>query len=366
MQATAERADLPAGVAAERRGLTPVKVCSALGGLFLGIEAFAVARWLTSERATRTPTGPDPIPGWMEFTGRTWEILGLFGLAAAIWFFIVKPWRIERRLTLDGLFALVFLSLYWQDTMLNYSQVQNTYNAMFWNLGSWNSDIPGWGSPGGHLIPQPILWAGPIYLYILFTGVVVANLVMRAAKRRWPRLSKTDLALICFAFFVVGDLLIEPQVLRLGINVYPGAIRSLSLFPGTYYQFPLYEAVFFPACCTAWACLRYFRNDKGETLAERGIDDLRLTGRRKTVVRFLALAGLCNAIFLGVYNVPMQFFGLRADSWPEDITKRSYLTNGLCGPGTPYACPGPDTPIARRGSSRAGSDGTLVPPGGAP
>src|SRR5438309_6507979 len=52
--------------------------------------------------------------------------------------------------------------------------------------------------------------------------------------------------------------------------------------------------VVMPSFWTACAFLRYFRSDRGETLAERGVDDIRLSGKFRTGLRFLALTGFVN------------------------------------------------------------------------
>jgi hypothetical protein len=76
------------------------------------------------------------------------------------------------------------------------------------------------------------------------------------------------------------------------------------------------------------------------------------------VVQFLALAGAINATFL-LYNVPAAISGLYASPWPEDITRRSYFTNGICGSGTTYACSGPAIPIPRPDSLHVTPNGEL-------
>lgn len=346
----------------DQRRFKPVKAWAALGCLFLAIEAWAIGNWIASDRATPTPTGPTPVPHWMKVVGHTWEVVGFFCFAATLWVFLIKPWRKERGITSDGMLCIVFLSLYWQDTLLNYTQVWNTYNAMFINFGSWNADIPGWNSPNGNLIPQPILWAGPIYVYVLFTGIVLSNFLMRKLRERRPQVGNFGLVAFCFGFFFLADLIVEPLVQRAGINVYGGAIRDWSLFAGTYYQFPLYEAVLLPFVLTIWAALRFFKDDRGHTFAERGADQLRVTPKWRKTTRFLALAGACNLVFLVAYNIPMQYFGLKADPWPADLIKRSYLTNGICGPGTAYACSSPSIPVPRRGSLHVDPAGNLVSP----
>jgi hypothetical protein len=49
-----------------------------------------------------------------------------------------------------------------------------------------------------------------------------------------------------------------------------------------------------------------------------------------------------------MYTVPQtSLFASKSTEWPADLVKRSYMTDGLCGAGTPRACPGPAVPLYR-------------------
>jgi hypothetical protein len=137
----------------------------------------------------------------------------------------------------------------------------------------------------------------------------------------------------------------------------------LTLFYGHYYQFPIYETLLLSLPMTAVTCLRYFKNDRGQTLVERGLHDVGGSGLKRTAIRFLALVAATNVIFLGLYNIPMQWFAMRTTAPVQDIVDRSYLLNGICGPGTTYACPGKDIPIPRPESAHVDPQGQLVKPG---
>lgn len=81
-------------------------------------------------------------------------------------------------------------------------------------------------------------------------------------------------------------------------------------------------------------------------------------------MRFLALVGITNAIFLGLYNIPFQWTATHANYTPADITTRSYLTNNICGAGSGVdgverPCGSRDVPIAKRGGPFIGSDGRV-------
>ena len=98
------------------------------------------------------------------------------------------------------------------------------------------------------------------------------------------------------------DMVLEMALIRFtGIYAYPGSIRSLSLFAGHWYQFPIYEAIFFGGWWGLCAVLLYFKNDKGLTWVERGVEKMEFCKRsnfRKGMVRAVAVIGFCQTVEL--------------------------------------------------------------------
>jgi hypothetical protein len=120
----------------------------------------------------------------------------------------------------------------------------------------------------------------------------------------------------------------------------PGGLGQLFLGSHTN-MFPVTEAVFWGGGWAAISCVRYFTDDQGLTVAERGINRLRIGSGRKTALRFLALLGLCQVLYVGVYTLPSAIFvGAHSASWPRSIGSKSYLNDHLCGVGTNRACTG--------------------------
>jgi hypothetical protein len=340
----------------------PIKAWACLGAFFVALEIYIFAAWIISGNAKRTPTGPTQVPTWMKTVGDIWQAGGIVVCAIFIYFIVVRSWRKVGHITLDGILVFVFLSLYWQDPLPNYLNNWLTYNPMFVNFGSWASDVPGWVAPRSHLFPEPILLFGPIYIYTIYGLVVLGNYLMGRARARWPSLSTFGLVGSTLAFMIVADIIVETVWMLLGWWAWGGSISWLTINHGHYYQYPIYEGVFWGATWTAWSCLRYFVDDKGRTVVERGIDDVRVRGWKLTWLRGLALGGICNVIYLACYIIPINWFGMHAAAWPADVQSRSYLTDGLCGPGTTYACSSPAIPIPRTGSAHVAPDGQLVVP----
>jgi hypothetical protein len=349
-------------IATTRRTMKPVAVWASLGAFFLALQTYVMVAWVASGNAKRTPAGETPIPGWMNISLRTQEVAGSLVALGIIYWCVIRPWRQQRTLSLDGMFVLSFLfGTYWQDPLFQYTQWNATYNTGFFNLGSWAANIPGWIAPHGNQFAEPLLFAMPAYLYGIFGGMVLINILMRQARTRWPGLSNVRLALFSLAGVFVIDFVLELFWMRLGAYNYAGAVKSLTLFHGHYYQFPVYEVVLWGGAWAGFAFVRFFRDDKGHTVAERGVEELRVTNKQKTTVRFLAIVGIMNVIFLG-YSLSWNWLSLHSDAWPADIQNRSYFRSGLCGPGTDYACPGPDTPIHRRGAAHLDPDGYVITP----
>jgi hypothetical protein len=147
--------------------------------------------------------------------------------------------------------------------------------------------------------------------------------------------------------------------------VYTYAGGHLAIFGSTYHKYPLTEAPTVGFILAGFGALRFFKDDHGRTMVERAIDDMRIGERRQTVLRFLAIFGMANALVLCCYNIPNAIIGAHPTAWPVDLQKRSYLIDHICGPGTDLPCPGPSVPLSQ-GSSSAyeNAHGTLSFPKG--
>jgi hypothetical protein len=145
---------------------------------------------------------------------------------------------------------------------------------------------------------------------------------------------------MCLVDFVGEGLIWLP----LGFWEYPGGFGML--FPSTYHKYPVNEMLTIGALFTAITALRYFRDDKGRTLVERGVDRIR-GPRRQTLYRILAVTFAAHAALFVFYNLPNSWVATHSRAWPADLQKRSYFLDGICGQGTGRVCPGPGIPLDR-------------------
>ena len=348
----------------EPRKIVPIKWWAGIGVAFIGLFAYLWIAWLGFGNTSRTPAGPDDMATGIRASVIAWQFIFPAGLAWCVWEWMIKPWRATRRLSTDALMCLGMLTMYWQDLVPNMFKTTFVYNSEMLNWGSWGNFVPGWISPNGETFAEPLIFAFPSYIAMVMPGMAIGCWAMRKLQARNPRMGKVGLAFGCFATLAIIDLVVEPLWLMLGLYSYVAPIRSLTLFYGHYYQFPIYEAILWPISWTLMACLRYFKDDKGRTIVERGVDSLRVGERAKTGVRFLAFAGVFNVLLLFFYNAPSAVIGVFGDSWPADVSERSYFHQQLCGEGTDYACPTLGTPIAHHDSASIDPDGNLVIPEG--
>ena len=352
----ATTAQSPTAVAAptaarEYRSTAPVYWWAVIGVIFLTVGTWALVGWIVSGDAHRTPVGPTPVPGWMTVAARIVEVLCVSGAAAAIYGFVLRPKRRFGRVGLDGYLCLAFLSTFWMDSFHNLFQPTATFNATFVNLGSWLGHVPLSLSPTAHRHAIPLLFLIPAYTFFFLLPAMAGCRIMAWVRGRYPQVGVPGMVAASFFALLAADMAFEIPALRLGLFSYPGGLRWATLFDGHYYQYPIHIGVQSALWWTILACLRTFRNDRGETVAERGISDLPLPGRKKAVLRYLALVGFAS-VAAQSYHLPAALIGLHAGPWPADVQNRSYLTNGLCGPGTDIPCPGPGVPIARKGRPR--------------
>jgi hypothetical protein len=346
----------------------PVYLWASLGGAILVFQLYVWIRWVTGPNFERVPPGPTDPPTYMKAILVTWTVVIIVGLPISLYYFIVRPSRRERRITLDGMLLVACGLLFFQDPLLNYISTWSTYNTWMWNRGSWVQDIPGWMSYGepGRMMAEPILMNAPGYSFGVLLCTMLGCWVMRKAKSRWPNISNLGLIGVLLVWTFIFDFIIEGLFLMpMGLFTYPGAIRALSINAGTYYQWPVYEGLMWGGVQAGLCALRYFTDDRGRTFVERGLESVQGGFVKQQFVRFLAIFAACSMFFFVLYNLPVQFFAMHTDPWPEDLQKRSYFMMGICGEGTDRLCPDPALPIPS--GDRSGyinPDGKLVLPDG--
>jgi hypothetical protein len=292
--------------------------------------------------------------------------VGLFsGMLALIWFKALRPYLKTRSVPFDGLMVLSFALMWWSDPLYNYFTPGFNYNAYFVNLGSWVGHTPGWMSPNPTQIPQPLLWLPGVYTCAFFLMVVIVNWIFRKTRERRPTISPVGMWLVAFVPMMVVGTLWEAAFMVMGSHSYASSIRELALNPGKYYAFPVYQGITASLLYTTWGAMRYFKDDRGLSFAERGVDRLNLPAKYTGLMRFLAVSGAITGIFFVFYHVPNAMIALRGDAWPTDTQKRSYFVTKMCGAASNVACPDPDLPFPRsQDSIRIGPDGKLFVPAG--
>jgi hypothetical protein len=300
---------------------------AALGLLFLGFELFLFVGWFASGDARPTAPGPDKMSDLTRVSLVLLQLICVVAAVACIVVFVILPLRRDHRLSENGLWVLAFTTLVWQEPLLNYVRPQIAYNANLVNLGSWTARIPGWRSPNPERIPVPLLLNGLMYIFVIFGFVLFAEVVIRAARRRWPNLGRGGLLAVVFVFFLGFLFLLEGVVFaRTAAYVFAGVVPSLTLWSGHEYQYPLYQLVIGSIWFTGFTALRLFSNAQGWTVAERGAETLEVGSKARTVYRFLARVGACNLVFLVTYCVPMNVIGALVAPWPPSIANHSYFS----------------------------------------
>lgn len=329
----------------------PIVAWAAAGAVLLAFEVYVLVRWIGGSNFESTDPGADDISDGKQAFFIALQVVVPVAAAVAIWFWVIRPWRREGRLTTDAMFVLAGAMLFFWDMSLNYTTTALLYNSHFVNFGAWaNGSWPSWVSPNGDRLPEPILVCQPGYTSLAFSQVMLILWVLRKIKARRRALGPITAVGIMFVGLIVIDTVVESILLLIGIYAYPHGIRSFSLFSGETYQLPMTEPIFFAGFgLGSIAALMYFRDDKGETVVERGASALRVVGAKLQWIKFLAIFGAVHAAFALLYFVPNQWIATHGDEFPDGY--KSYMINEMCNyqgadPDLP-ACPGPGVPIPR-------------------
>lgn len=326
----------------------PVTWWATLGVLMFAFQAYVFGSWVLGPNFVPTSPSATTIPEWQRIYFIVLQVVVPMIALTCIWFWVIKPWRQDGKLSTDGMIALSgFTTVFW-DPSMNYTSTALIYNSHLinwgaWTLGSW----PGWTSPAGNLLPEPIILTGTGYLGLVTTQAFFMCWLLRQMKARWPSMGVvTTLCAIVIGITFI-DSVLEAMLIRTEVYAYPGGIRAITLFAGETYQFPLSEGFLFGGLAVgSIAALRYFKDDKGLTMAERGIERMRFGSTGTQWVRLFSIYGFIHMAFFVLYMIPNQWLSTHSDSFP--VGYPSYMINGMCVAGlSGNECPGPGVAMPR-------------------
>ena len=333
--------------AIQPNAVEPIKLWAAFGAVVALMLVYVYGGWITGPDFTPNTTGREFVPQWQRIYIRSIEVISASMFVICNYIFVYRPWRRDGELSNDGLLVLAAATMYWQDTLVNYTSYYSQLNTYFINFGYSANYIPGWITPNQGQLPEAIIAWGCAYgAWFILLPVLIGSKLLNWLHARNSSMSKFKAIMIMLGVFIAFDFLLEGTIVATGLYIFAGAVRSLSLFPGTVHQFPIYEAVFVGSMLTTITALWYYRDDKGYTLVERGAEKLKYGKRTIKFMRWLALVGFLNLVMVVQVGIPINLIQLHADDFPEGVPP--YLQAGLCGEGNAYACPSSDLPIANR------------------
>ncbi|MGV6806560.1 MAG: spirocyclase AveC family protein [bacterium] len=341
-------------VSVEGKAFHPVLFWAGVGIFWYLVVIYSMSQWITTGSATFVDPGVDIPSKEMVFWIVSFDIMGPIMALWVTWKFAIKPKLKTGRFSSDGILLFAFFLMFWQDPMLAYNSPWFLYNSLHFNLGNWVEFVPGGISPYTRYVSEPLLTWSTGYIFFMMWPVLFICWCMRRWKIRRPDTGTFGLVCVAFLAGISFDLVMEYVYLHTGGYNYAGSIRDWSLFGGEMWQFPIYDIFFWGgtwALCAVW---RFFKDDKGYMFCEQGVDKLKVSEGKRTFIRFLAISGLMQSTMMFMYNMPMHYFSVNGDPFPEGYP--SYLLNGMCGEGTQHACPAPSIPLSR------GAEGMSVGP----
>jgi hypothetical protein len=160
---------------------------------------------------------------------------------------------------------------------------------------------------------------------------------MRRYRSWWPHLSSARLIILTFATAAVLNLAFMGIPIYLRLWTFPSL--PFSIF-GHDARYPITDLFAFSGFFTACSALRYFKDNRGKTFVERGLDHV--SARWRGTLGFLALCGFVQVAF--AMGSSIDIFAEPYSTYHAKLP--AHVLNGLCddgvnATGTAYGpCPG--------------------------
>jgi hypothetical protein len=309
-----------------RRGAASVWALA--GAVWVVVAGQAIVRWIASPTQFQPAPilGPDEFPLWRLTGLRILEVLSVAVLAGFVWFCVIKPLRTRGRLSLEGMFVIggVFGSV--ADAWLNLYTYLFAWNAHSVNRGVWTAFLPFHLAGSSTRYAEGVAWGVPMYIYFCTGAALIGCQVVRRLRRRFPSISNPMAYGVVFLGEFCAGLLLENLIIRTTQAYgYARTVEWLTLFPGSQYQFPIYESLFTAGLGVMFTYVRMsaLESPDGVSCVERGYERWRPALR--TPIRLLAVIGFSGVALLVMYHLPFNWLGVGGLSFAD---LPSYLRAG--------------------------------------
>lgn len=295
-------------------------VWAVAGLVWVVVATQAIVRWIASDsQFSPAPIlGPDTYPMWREVSLRILEALSMGVLLGFVWFCVVRPWRRDGRLSLEGKFVIggVFGAV--ADAFLNSCAYLFAWNAHSVNAGVWTAFLPFHQAGASSRYAEGVLWGVPMYIYFCTGAALIGCQVIRALRRRFPAISNITAFSVVWLLEFFGGLLLENTIIRITQAYgYAQTNEALTLFAGSTYQFPVYESLFTASLGVAFSYVRLtaLESPDGVSCIERGFERWRPS--LQGPVRLLAVVGFSAVTLIMIYHLPFNWLGVNGHSMAD-------------------------------------------------
>lgn len=310
----------PPTIGAVPRKTPLAAVLAVIGALIVAYSIWTFSAWLAD--------GPHQITAYRDHNDVSWwaarcyEVIMLV-LAICLTVYVVRACLRERRLVVDAVIIIAgFFTLIW-DPMVNWMQPNFMYSSQWLNVNTWAGNAPWVVNPTADEMPQPF-FIFLIYPFGFLAIALIVSAVMRWVKRIMPNIGQITFLFAAGVIGTVVGIILEAPIFLLHLWSLPGAPRELSLF-GNNARYPWAEFLTTGMVFAVIGCVRYFKDDKGQTIGERGLEGF--GNGMRSIIRILsttAIFGIAMFVLLLV-QIPA---GLHADPYPTGYPK--HLVTTLC------------------------------------
>lgn len=311
----------PAGAAARGWGWPQYLALLALP--VLALEAYTIASWLLDgpHMVTEYRDGSRTTTWW---AARAFEGGAILVSAAVIVQLVKGCRRAGRLLTFDVMICLAGATLFWVDAGLNVFQPFIVISAEWVNVNNVCGHIPGVVNPDCGRVPDPILFLWLMETFCTLGAVMVFEAIGRRVTRRWPGLSPARVFVVLTGLGMVLVLLEPLAIIATGLWGYPGSPLSLPI-GDLGLRYPAPELLAFALYFAVMAALRFFKNDQGHTLLERGLE--RYSPRVRGAITLLAVYTVFQFAAWGPGTAALFPLAFHQQEWDE---LPAHLNAGVC------------------------------------